>query len=70
MKDDFKIIAQAKEQDALFLLTEDKNSMSVYCDLLRNESKIDFTVIELSKGFEISFVNGSGQTELDYPSSD
>lgn len=70
VKDDFKIIAQTEEQDALFLLTEDKNSMSVYCDLLRSESKIHFTVIELSKGFDISFVNGDGQTELNYPSAD
>lgn len=70
VKDDFKIIAQAEEQDAMFLLTEDTNSMSVYCDLLRNESKIDFKVIELSKGFDISFVNGDGQTEMSYPSDD
>jgi hypothetical protein len=70
VKDNFKIIAQAEEQDALFLLTEDKNSMSIYCDLLRSESKTDFTVVELSKGFDISFVNGNGQTELNYPSTD
>jgi hypothetical protein len=70
VKDDFKIIAQAEEQDALFLLTEDKNSMSVYCDLLRNESKIDFKVIELSKGFDVSFVNGDGQREMHYASSE
>lgn len=64
VKDDFKIIAQTEEQEALFLLTEDTNSMSVYCDLLRNESRVAFKVIELSKGFDISFVNGTGQTEL------
>ena len=70
VKDDFKIIAQAEEQEAMFLLTEDRNSMSVYCDLLQNESKIDFKVLELSKGFDISIINGNGQTELNYPSAD
>ena len=67
VKDDFKIIAQAEEQESMLLLTEDTNTMSAYCDLLRNESKIAFKVIELSKGFDISFVNDSGQTEMDYP---
>jgi hypothetical protein len=70
VKDDFKIIAQAEEQEAMFLLTEDTNSMSVYCDLLRNESRIDFKVLELSKGFDVSFVNGSGQREMQYPSAE
>ena len=66
VKDDFKIIAQAEEQDALFLLTEDKNSMSLYCEQLRNDQKISFKVIELSQGFDISFVNHDGQTEMPY----
>jgi len=66
VKDDFKIIAQAEEQVAMYLLTEDKNSMSAYCDLLRSESKIDFKVIELSNGFDVSFINESGQCEMQY----
>ena len=66
VKDDFKIIAQAEEQDAFFLLTEDKNSMSLYCEQLRNDQKISFKVIELSQGFDISFVNHDGQTEMPY----
>jgi len=45
---------------------EDTNTMSAYCRLLRDEGKIDFKVIELSKGFDVSFVNGNGQTEMDY----
>jgi len=66
VKDDFKIIAQAEEQEAMFLLTEDANTMSAYCRLLQDERKIAFKVIELSKGFDMSFVNGNGQTEMDY----
>lgn len=34
----------------------------------RDEVKDDFKVIELSKGFDVSFVNGNGQTEMTYPS--
>lgn len=68
VKDDFKIIAQAEDQNAAFLLTEDVNSMSAYCNRLKSESKISFKVIELAKGFDISFVIGNGQCEMQYPS--
>lgn len=67
VKDDFKIIAQAEEQEAMFLLTEDTNTMSACCRCLRDEDKIAFDIIEISKGFDVSFVNGDGQTEMDYP---
>ena len=70
VKDDFKIIAQAKEQNAAFLITEDANSMKPYCEELKKEGKLDFNVIPLSEGFDISFVNGNGQTEMKYPSTD
>jgi len=70
VKDDFKIIAQAEEQEALFLLTEDRNTMSAYCDRLSADGKINFKVVELSQGFDHSLINGSGQTEMQYPSVD
>lgn len=70
VKDDFKIIAQAEEQDALFLLTEDQNTMSAYCAQLCNDDKINFKVVELSQGFDQSLVNGNGQTEIQYPSAE
>ncbi len=64
VKDDFKIIAQAKEQDISFLITEDASSMKPYCEALKSEAKIDFQVIPLSEGFDISFINENGQTEM------
>jgi len=64
VKDDFKIIAQAKEQNAAYLITEDASSMKPYCEELRQEGKIDFSVIPLSDGFDISFLNQTGQTEM------
>lgn len=70
VKDDFKIIAQAKEQDAAYLITEDSSSMKPYCEELKKAGKINFDVIPLSEGFDISFVNGNGQTEMSYPSTD
>jgi len=66
VKDDFKIIAQAKEQDVTHLITEDANSMKPYCEELKKEGKIDFDVIPLSEGFAVSFINGNGQTEMNY----
>jgi hypothetical protein len=65
VKDDFKIIAQAKEQDISLLITEDGNSMKPYCEELKKEGKINFNVIPLSEGFDVSFING--QTEMYYP---
>lgn len=70
VKDDFKIIAQAEEQYAMFLITEDHNTMSAYCEHLRNDSQIKFKVVELSQGFDNSLVNGSGQTEMQYPEAE
>ena len=67
VKDDFKIIAQAKEQNAAFLITEDANSMKPYCEELKKEGKLDFSVIPLSEGFDVSFLNGTGQCEMQFP---
>jgi hypothetical protein len=70
VKDDFKIIAQAKEQDAAYLITEDASSMKPYCEALKKAGKIRFDVIPLSEGFDVSFVNGNGQREISYPPGD
>ncbi len=70
VKDDFKIIAQAKEQNVTHLITEDGNSMKPYCEELKKEGKVGFDVIPLSAGFDISFVNGNGQREITYSDGD
>lgn len=69
VKDDFKIIAQAEENDASFLVTEDRNSMSRYCDQLRNDGAIRIRVIVLSIGSDLSRLNDDGQLEIPYPSA-
>jgi len=70
VKDDFKIIAQTEEQEALFLLTEDRSTMSTYCEQLRTDNKINFRIVELSQGFDQSLINGNGQTEMHYPTKE
>lgn len=64
VKDDFKIIAQSCVNQAKFLITEDKNTMAVYCNKLTQDSKADFRVIPLSEPFDVSFVNDDGQMHM------
>ena len=64
VKDDFKIIAQAQVEQASFLLTDDAETMGTYCSRLAADGKTAFKVVLLRDGFDIAFVNGTGQTEL------
>lgn len=64
VKDDFKIIAQAVEQDARVLLTEDDETLVVYCDHLHRDGRISFRVVSLQKGFDVASVNEDGQSEM------
>ena len=64
MKDDFKIIAQAVEQDARVLLTEDDETLAVYCNHLRKDGKIAFRVVSLQKDFDVASINEDGQSEM------
>ncbi len=64
VKDDFKIIAQTHVSQAKHLLTEDRNTMAVYCSKLAQDSKVKFRVIPLSEPFDISFVNNDGQMHM------
>lgn len=67
VKDDFKIIAQAQQIKADFLITEDENSMTVYCRKLREENQLATKVVPISIGFDVSCVNDDGQMELTDP---
>ncbi len=64
VKDDFKILAQAHVQDVDFLVTEDERSMKLYCDALKADGLVAFKAISLRDGFDVSFVNVSGQREF------
>lgn len=64
VKDDFKIIAQTQREQATFLVSDDAETLAAYCSRLRNDGKIAFQVVLLSAGFDVAFVNGTGQAEL------
>lgn len=64
VKDDFKIIAQAQVEQAGFLLTDDGETMGTYCSRLSSAGKTTFKVVLLKAGFDVAFVNGTGQAEL------
>jgi hypothetical protein len=64
VKDDFKIIAQAQAEKADFLLTDDVETMGAYCARLAADGKTTFKVVQLREGFDVAFVNGTGQSEL------
>ena len=64
VKDDFKIIAHARIENAAFLVTDDVETLGAYCERLRPDGKIAFKVVLLREGFDVAFVNGTGQSEL------
>lgn len=50
--------------DTGFLITEDDNSMLLYCRKLREDGRLKTRPIPVSNGFDISWVNDDGQMEL------
>jgi len=52
VKDDFKIIAQTVVQQAQFLITEDDETLCRYCERLKVDQKVAFTVINLNSEVE------------------
>ena len=57
-------MAQAEEQAARFLVTEDADTMGRYWDRLRADGKVSFRVIQLEDGFDVARVNRDGQRDL------
>jgi len=69
VKDDFKIMAQADEQKAGFLITEDVSTLIHYHGRLSQDSKIGFRIIKLTDGFDVSFIRADGQCDLSFGGS-
>jgi predicted nucleic acid-binding protein len=63
VRDDVKLLAQASHEDIDFLLTEDENTLCKYCDRLRQAGKIRTRALNLSDGFDVSFLRIDGQTD-------
>lgn len=58
VKDDFKLIAQAVEEHATHILTEDARTLFRYCERLRTEGKTSVRAVKLVDGFDVSLFEG------------
>ncbi len=65
LKDDFKLLGQAKVQDLAFVITEDASSLYKYCAALRAQSALRTRAIKLEDGFDKSHFNPTGQHDFD-----
>ena len=66
VKDDFKIMAQAEEQNVRFLVTEDAETLTRYSDRLRADGRVRFRLVQIKDGFDETLVNRDGQRGLDF----
>lgn len=65
VKDDFKLIAQAVEEQATHVLTEDARILFRYCERLRAEGKTAVRAVKLADGFDVSvFEGGQGMLAM------
>lgn len=63
-KDDIKIIAQAVNLNASYVITGDAKTMYRYCEKLKSASLVELQPIKLTDGFDGSFFT-AGQTGFD-----
>jgi hypothetical protein len=64
LKDDFKILGQAKSYQISYLITEDESSLYKFCEELRKKGLIGTRAIKLSGGFKKSHFDPAGQEDL------
>jgi hypothetical protein len=64
LKDDFKLLGQAKARDIGFIVTEDVKTLYKYCNKLRAQGEINTKVIKLADGFDTSHFDPNGQHDL------
>jgi predicted nucleic acid-binding protein len=66
---DLQLIAQAAAEGILFILTEDKNTLSKYVERAREAGACQCRAVLLSDGFEAAWFN-DGQKVLELPAQD
>jgi len=64
LKDDFKLLGQAKANDIGFLITEDARTLYKYCSELRAKGEINTRPIKLVDGFDKTHFDPAGQKYL------
>ncbi len=72
LKDDFKLLGQAKANDLAHVITEDASSLYKFCEELRAKGALAVRAIKLEDGFKKSHFDPVGQhdfeAKLDDPS--
>ena len=64
LKDDFKLLGQAKAQQLAFLITEDERSLYKFCVELRSKGLVPTRAIKLVDGFDRSHFDPAGQHDF------
>ena len=65
LKDDFKLLGQAKSRDLAFVITEDAKSLYKFCQQLQAKSRLSTRAIKLEDGFDKSHFDPAGQHDFD-----
>lgn len=65
LKDDFKLLGQAKSNDLAFVITEDATSLYRFCDELRTKRALATRAIKLEDGFDRSHFDPAGQHDFE-----
>lgn len=67
LKDDFKLLGQAKAYDLAFVITEDASSLYKFCNRLRSvpENGLKTRPIKLEDGFDRSHFDPAGQHDFE-----
>jgi predicted nucleic acid-binding protein len=66
LKDDVKIIAQAIEKDAAWIITDDTKTFYKFAAKLKSEGKASFRPIKLEDAFDHAVFEPDGQSMLPY----
>lgn len=65
LKDDFKLLGQAKANDIAFVITEDGRSLYKFCGELRAQHALSARAVKLEDGFDKSHFDPAGQHDFD-----
>ncbi|MCB1104694.1 MAG: hypothetical protein KDK74_08190 [Cephaloticoccus sp.] len=65
LKDDFKLLGQAKANDLAYVITEDATSLHKFCMELNQTRKLSTRAIKLEDGFDKSYFDPAGQHDFE-----
>ena len=65
LKDDFKLLGQAKAHDLAYVITEDATTLHKFCAELRGKRLLAARPIKLEDGFDKSYFDSMGQRDFE-----